>query len=53
MNSIPTFTMFLQNLIDLTQARQRNAVITHGFDTCLGLMDTDTEKIKDVPYYQS
>ena len=48
MNSAPNFTMFLQNQIGLTQARQRNAVIAHGFDTCLGLVDTDTEGIKEV-----
>ena len=54
MNSVPNFTTFLQDGIRLTQARQRNTVITHGFDTCVGLMDTDTEGIKDVfSQYQS
>ena len=47
MDSAPNFTTLLQNGIGLTQARQRNAVITYGFDTCFGLMDTDTEGIKD------
>ena len=47
-NSALNFTTFLQNEIGLTQARQRNAVIAHDFDTCLGLVYTDTEGIKVV-----
>ena len=48
MNHVNSFAIFLQNGIGLTQARQRNSVTTHGYNTCRGLVDTTDEGIKEV-----
>ena len=48
MNNNATFTTFLTNGIGLTQARQRTAVTTHGFDTCQAFVNTPNDGIKDV-----
>ena len=48
MNSNAVFTTFLTNGIGLTQNRQRNAITTHGFDTCRAFIDTSDDGIKEV-----
>ena len=48
MNHVNSFLTFLQSGIGLTQARQRNAITTHGYNTCRGLIDTTDEGIKGV-----
>ena len=48
MNHVNSFAIFLQNGIGLTQARQRNLVTTHGYNTCRGLVDSTDEGIKEV-----
>ena len=48
MNSDAVFTTFLTAGIGLTQNRQRNAITTHGFNTCRALIDTSDDGIKEV-----
>ena len=48
MNNNATFITFLTSGIGLTQARQRTAVTTHGFDTCQAFVNTSNDGIKDV-----
>ena len=48
MNNAASFNTFLQNGIGLSQARQRVAITTHGYNTCRGLVDTTNEGIKEV-----
>ena len=48
MNHINSFSRFLQDGISLTQARQRDAITTHGYNTARGLVDTYTEGVKEV-----
>ena len=48
MDNVNAFSAFLQNGIGLTQAKQRDAVTTHGYNTVQGLIDTYNEGIKEV-----
>ena len=48
MNHKRTFETFLKDGIGLSSKEQRTAIITHGFDTCQGLLDTTNEGIKEV-----
>ena len=48
MNNVNAFTNFLNHGIGLTQARQRNAITTHGYNTVRGLVNTYTEGVKEV-----
>ena len=48
MNNAVVFTAFLRDGIGLSQARQRTAITTHGFDTCQAFIDTSENGIKDV-----
>jgi hypothetical protein len=48
MNSNPVFITFLTSGIGLTQARQRTAITTHGFDSCQAFIDTSHDGIKEV-----
>ena len=45
MDNANAFSTFLQNGIGLTQAKQRDAVTTHGYNTAQGLIDTYNEGI--------
>ena len=46
MNDTGTLLEVLTQAIGLTQARQRQAIITLGFDTCKGLRDTSLEDLR-------
>jgi hypothetical protein len=48
MDNQAAFCDFLQYGIGLGQVRQRNAVITYGFNTCRGMMDTSNDGISNL-----
>ena len=46
MNHTQTLVTLLQDAIGLNQARQRNVIISFGFDTCNGLKNTTEDDLK-------
>ena len=48
MDDPATFRIILTNAIGLAQARQRNAVIDNGFDTCEELLQTPSDRLSNL-----